>query len=291
MAAGAPGLRRLTGSRTRLAVLGSPIAHSRSPLLHEAAYRVLGVPWTYEAIEVKQGDLAGFVESMGDEWRGLSLTMPLKRDVLPLLDRRDDLVDLTGGANTALFTADGIAGFNTDVYGVTQALRRAGVHYVTTVRLLGAGATAASVLVAVASLGAATVAVSTRTPERALSLVGLADTLGIDLTISGLANQQSSSEPDLVVSTLPGGAVVDVAFPNDVLTGATLFDVAYDPWPSPIASRWLASGGRVVSGFDMLIHQAVAQVRIFVSGNPDEALEDEPQVVEAMRASLGLGPE
>ncbi len=276
--------------QTRLAVLGSPIAHSKSPLLHRAAYRELGLGWSYEAIEVTGETLPGFVRGLGAEWRGLSLTMPLKRDVLPLLARRDDLVELTGGANTVLITESGLAGFNTDVHGLLEALRCSGVVRVSAVQLIGAGATAASVLAAVASLGAAEVLITTRSPEKATALLELATTLGMSATTNGLSGRRGDFVADLVVSTLPGGTKVDLPLPAEVLSGGALLDVAYDPWPTPLATRFLDAGGRVISGLEMLVNQALAQVRIFVAGSPQAPLDNEARVLRAMRASIGLGP-
>lgn len=267
-------------------MLGSPIAHSKSPALHSAAYEVLGLPWSYDAIDVTGDRLADFVSERTDEWLGLSLTMPLKRDILPLLDSRDEIVELTGGANTVLFTDAGLSGFNTDVYGVTRALNDMGVTNVSAVQLLGAGATASSVLVAVAGLGASDVLVSARSPEKGASLHAVAERLGVRLTIA--AFDGPAFEPDLVVSTLPGGSVVDVPFSAHVLAEAPLLDVAYDPWPTAIAARFLEADGRVISGLEMLVNQALAQVRLFLSGPADAPLPDERRVLDAMRASVGL---
>lgn len=274
----------------RLAVLGSPIGHSKSPELHRAAYRELGLDWTYDAVDVTGEALPGFVGGLGAEWRGLSLTMPLKRDVLPLLARQDELVDLTGGANTVLITESGLAGFNTDVYGLVEALRGSGVVRVSAVQLIGAGATAASVLVAVAALGATEVLVTTRSPDKATALLGLAERLGMAATATGLSGRRGDFVADLVVSTLPGGTRVDLPLPADVLSGATLLDVAYDPWPSPLAARFLEAGGSVISGLEMLVNQALAQVRIFVTGSPQSLVDHEARVLQAMRASIGLPP-
>ena len=271
-------------------MLGSPIGHSKSPLLHRAAYRELGLDWSYEATEVTGETLPGFVRNLGAEWRGLSLTMPLKRDVLPLLTRRDALVDLTGGANTVLVTESGLAGFNTDVYGLVEALRGSGVVQVSAVHLIGAGATAASVLVAVASLGTTEVLITTRSPEKATALLELATSLGISATATGLSGGRGDFIPDLVVSTLPGGTRVDLPLPAEVLSGRALLDVAYDPWPTPLAARFLGAGGRVISGLEMLVNQALAQVRIFVTGSPHTPVDNEALVLQSMRTSVGLGP-
>ena len=156
---------------TMLAVLGSPIAHSLSPILHSSAYKMLGLDWNYESVDVTEAGLPSFVAALGDEWRGLSLTMPLKRAILPLLNERDDLVELTGVANTVLFDRRNgpeqltLRGFNTDVAGVMDVLRDAGAD-TSHAHVLGSGATAASVVVALSRLGARSVTVSARSPGR-----------------------------------------------------------------------------------------------------------------------------
>jgi shikimate dehydrogenase len=277
-------------ARTHLAVLGSPIAHSKSPAIQAAAYRVLGLDWQYTAADVTEDALPGFIAERDDTWRGLSLTMPLKRAVLPLLATRDPLVDLVGAANTVRFDDDGLHGSNTDVYGVTQTLREAGVERLGLVHILGGGATAASVVAGVAELGAERIVVRARTPERAQPLVELGARLGVEVTPRTIAMEDRSMiVPDLIVSTLPGGASEGIVFPEAVREGALLFDVAYDPWPSPFASAWASVGGRVASGLDMLIHQAVGQIRIWRHGDRTVPLPDEPAVLAAMRAAVAAG--
>lgn len=273
-----------------LAVLGSPIAHSKSPLLHAAAYEVLGLPWTYTAVEVVEGSLGAFVNTCDASWRGLSLTMPLKREVLPMLQSRTELVDTVGAANTVLFdSAGGLHGFNTDVAGIVAAFADHGVTSLESVQILGGGATAASVLAAVARLGATRALVSARDPEKASSLVLLADSLGIDLTIRHLGvMDRSLIVPSAVISTLPGASDHGMVYPEAIRQQATLLDVAYDPWPSALATSWSAVGGTVVSGLEMLLHQAIGQVRIFVTGDEGGGLPREAEVAAAMRASVGL---
>ena len=270
-------------SRSRLAVLGSPIAHSKSPVIQRAAYGVLGLDWEYEAIEVTEALLPDFIGSRDESWRGLSLTMPLKRDVIPLLDWRAPLVDVVGAANTVLFTDNGIRGFNTDVFGVARSFREAGVGALDVVHVLGAGATAASVIAGVAELGAAHVVVAARTPAKAVPLVGLGRDLGVEVSVVPWGAVEGV--PDAVVSTLPGGEN-DLVFPQAVRRASVLFDVAYDPWPSALALQWADAGGTVIPGIELLLNQAVGQLRVFVGGDPDLGLDDEDSVVAAMRASV-----
>ena len=273
-----------------LAVLGSPIAHSRSPRLHAAAYAVLGLPWSYSAIEVVEGSLGAFLNTCDASWRGLSLTMPLKREVLPLLATSSPLVDEVGAANTVLFGDDGaLHGFNTDVAGIVSAFADHGITSLESVQILGGGATAASVLAAVAQLGATRALILVRDPERAASLTTLAASLGLDLTIRDLGVMDRSPEvPSAVISTLPAASEHGMAFPEAVRRGAALLDVAYEPWPSDLAASWAEVGGTVVSGLEMLLHQAIEQVRIFVTGVEGGELPRESEVVAAMRAAVGL---
>lgn len=282
-------------SPRRLAVLGSPIAHSKSPALHRAAYRALGLDWQYDAIEVRAGELASFIAGLGPEWRGLSLTMPLKQDVIPQLTGLDRVASATTAANTVLFgRADDrrtLTGFNTDVTGLVRALADAGITRATHVTLLGAGATARSALVAAAELGAESVEVIVRTPSKAQPLVDLGHGIGLIATVAELSSIGSvERRTDLVISTLPGGPVLAAEFPAELRRHAMLFDVSYSPWPSALARSWEAAGGTVRSGLGMLLHQALIQVRIFVSGDPFEPLPDEDAVLEAMRGALAEEP-
>lgn len=268
--------------RTRLAVLGSPIAHSRSPRLHGAAYRALGLAWDYGRHQVGEGGLADFVAGLDDHWRGLSLTMPLKAEALELSAELSDVAEETGAVNTLLLCgASGSAGFNTDVYGIMRALRDAGVETVDQVLILGAGATARSVVSAVRRLGATGVIAAARRPDAARALADYATGLGLTSEPADLLATLPTSV-DLVVNTVPGGAAATLAFDQE-LAQRTLLEIAYDPWPSPLVARWI---GPVVSGLDMLLHQAVAQVRIFTTGDPHTALPDEPAVLAAMRSAL-----
>jgi shikimate dehydrogenase len=305
---------------TRLAVLGSPIAHSQSPALHNAAYRALGLDWAYEAHEVRESELAGFIAGLDSSWRGLSLTMPLKHAVLPLVSNLDRVAALTNAVNTVLFgdvgagaivgagtdartgtgagvgagagTVDApaagrtLSGFNTDVAGLVRALAEARVTSVTHATILGAGATASSALVAAAELGAEGVEVVLRSTPKAAHLVELGRTLGLVVSVSGFDGLRTGRASELVFSTLPGGTDPGVQVPAEVRGRATLFDVTYAPWPSALARSWEEAGGVVLSGLAMLLHQALVQVRIFVSGDPFEPLPGEDEVLEAMRGAL-----
>jgi shikimate dehydrogenase len=269
------------GGRRRLAVLGSPIAHSKSPAIQRAAFRVLGLDWEYGLADVTGPALPDYLAGLDEHWRGLSLTMPLKRDVLPLLDEREPLVDVVGGANTVRFTDEGVLGANTDVHGVEQAFRNAGIDELRLVHILGGGATAAAVIAGVARLGADRILVRVRTAANAEPLLGVGERVGVRVEIGPLGDE-GADVPDAVVSTLPGHAEHTLAF-SDAIRSAALLDVAYDPWPSPLAQIW---SGTVISGLEMLIHQAVGQLRFWLYRDSEHPLDREAEVVAAMRAAL-----
>lgn len=262
----------------KAAVLGQPVAHSLSPVLHRAAYEALGLDdWSYEAVECSSADLEAFVTSRDADWAGLSLTMPLKRTVLPLLDHVDKVATATGGANTVVFGPDGRHGYNTDVRGILDALAEAGVTSARDVLILGAGATACSALAAAGELGAGGADVAVRDPARADGLLEAAGRLGLKVRLRELS-EAGALRPDLLVSTVPAGAADFYAerISATAQTPPTVFDVVYAPWPTRLASAAAAAGSVVVGGFAMLLHQAVAQV---------ELMTGRPGPVEAMRAA------
>ncbi|MDY7527346.1 MULTISPECIES: shikimate dehydrogenase [unclassified Cryobacterium] len=279
--------------RRRLAVLGSPIGHSRSPLLHTTAYTLLGLPFDYSRAEVRSGELASWLVSLDDSWLGLSLTMPLKREVVPLLDTTSSLVDDLGVANTVLFTADNgtrrLHGFNTDVDGIVRTVSTLDSARPSSAAILGGGATAASALYAAHALGAGEITVYLRDPARATDLSALGDQLGVPVRVRRLDELDAAGPLSFVISTLPGG-VADGLDLRPLDAGSILFDVAYDPWPSPIAEGWGAAGGVVFSGLDMLVEQAISQVRIFTGGKQDQPLHGEAGIRAAMRSAVGLAP-
>ncbi|MER6156630.1 shikimate dehydrogenase [Streptomyces sp. NPDC001868] len=250
-----------TATKRRAAVLGSPIAHSLSPVLHRAAYAELGLTdWTYDRFEVDEQALPGFVERLGPEWAGLSLTMPLKRAVIPLLDEISGTATSVEAVNTLVFTEDGRrVGDNTDIPGMVAALRERGIEQVESAAILGAGATASSALAALARICTGEVVAYVRSEARAAEMRQWGERLDVEVRTADWAEAERGLSAPLVIATTPAGA-------TDALSGAvperptTLFDVLYDPWPTELAARWSAYGGAVVSGLDLLVHQAVLQV-------------------------------
>ncbi|MFI9615517.1 shikimate dehydrogenase [Streptomyces sp. NPDC052023] len=251
---------RATEAR-RAAVLGSPIAHSLSPVLHRTAYRELGLTgWTYDRFEVDEEGLPGFMAQLGPEWAGLSLTMPLKRAVIPLLDEVSDTAASVEAVNTVVLTGDGRrVGDNTDIPGMVAALREHGIEQAGSAAILGAGATASSALAALARICTGEVVAYVRSAGRAAEMREWGERLEVEVRIADWADAAEALHHPLVVATTPAGTTdaLAAAVPE---RPATLFDVLYDPWPTTLAARWSAYGGAVVSGLDLLVHQAVLQV-------------------------------
>jgi len=269
----------------RAAVLGSPIAHSLSPALHAGAYAALGLDgWTYTAIECDEAALPGLLAACDDGWAGLSLTMPLKRAVLPMLDRTDPLAAAVGGANTVVFGDGERRGYNTDVPGMVAALGEAGVARgapgVTAPRgatILGAGATACAALAALAEIGLPAAVVQVRDKARAAGLLAAARRLGMAVELRPFGSPVRDG--DLLVSTVPAGAA---DFYAERAHGASfrpawVLDVVYHPWPTPLARAGARSGAAVVGGFDLLLHQAARQVELMTG--------IAPAPLDAMRAA------
>src|SRR5690606_3209042 len=273
----------------RAAVMGSPISHSLSPPLHRAAYREMGLTgWSYDAFECDEAALPGLLRELrpvrGDgpddsgTWAGLSLTMPLKRAVLPLLDTVSEAALEVGGANTVVFSGGAAHGHNTDVYGIEAALAEAGVPAPRSATVLGGGATAASALAALRNLGLYEVTLVVRDPSRARETAEVAERLGVTLTVQTFDKLDTVLGVDLVVSTLPGGAADAHA---DRLAGVpALFDVVYAPWPTRAAAAVETAGGVVVGGFPMLLHQAVRRLEL-MTGRTDVPLEAMREAGEA----------
>lgn len=273
-----------------LEVWGDPIEHSRSPELHAAAYRALGLDWSYDRRRVDEASFAARLGSLGAQLHGLSLTMPLKAAAHRASRTLDSRARLSQAVNTLLLAGDGPHGFNTDVGGIARDLRRHGFAGLDRARLVGSGATATSALLALAELGATHVEVRARRPDAAGRLEALGAQIGVEVHAERLEAARMPPVP-LTLATLPGGAAV----PDDVADavaaeGGTLYDVVYGHWPTDLARAWERRGGDpAVPGIGMLIEQALLQVRVFVGGDPDVPLPDEDRVLAAMRAAVMAG--
>jgi shikimate dehydrogenase len=277
----------------KAAVLGSPIAHSLSPVLHRAGYQALGLAgWTYEAIECDEAGLPGLIGRCGPDWAGLSLTMPLKRAVLPLLDEAGPLVAEVGAANTVIFDGGRHHGYNTDVPGMIAALAEslparedgrpgslAGLARGSdpAALILGAGATACSALAAVRGLGIAGATVAVRDPRRAGTLEAAAERLGLAVRLVSF-DEPGVPAPGLLIATTPAGTAdaYSQRIEAGVLSPRYVLDVVYHPWPTRLAAAAERSGAAVAGGFTLLLHQAARQF---------ELMTGKPAPLEAMRAA------
>lgn len=288
----------------RCAVLGDPVAHSLSPALHAAGYAEIGLEdWSYDAVRVPSGSLAGFVADLDGTWRGLSVTAPLKREALAFASSVTARARLAGGVNTLVHAESGWAGDNTDLPGAVAAIRERYAGPVETALILGGGATAASVGLALAELGAASITLAVREPARAVAAVAaisahpaapVVGTMSIDEVSVGRgsggagdpgdrgdlgdpggasdAGSGAGAAPDVLVSTVPVAAQTPELVAS--CAGApVVFEVTYNTWPTPLAA---AASGVVVSGLDLLVHQAVLQFELFTG---------RPGPLEAMRAA------
>lgn len=248
--------------RRRAAVLGSPIAHSLSPVLHRAAYAELGLDdWSYDRFEVDEAALPGFIDGLDPSWAGLSLTMPLKRAIIPLLDEISATAASVEAVNTVVFTEDGRrVGDNTDIPGMIAALRERGIDRVDSAAVLGAGCHRL--------LRTRRARRGVRRTGRRLCAgararrrdAGLGERLGVDVVIADWAEAAAALSAPLVIATTPAGAVTDALAGSVPRTPGILFDVLYEPWPTALAAAWSARGGAVVGGLDLLVHQALLQV-------------------------------
>jgi shikimate dehydrogenase len=245
-----------TAPARRAGVLGSPIAHSRSPQLHLAAYRALGLAdWTYERIECGAEELPGVVGGFGPEWVGVSVTMPGKFAALRFADERTERAALVGSANTLLRTPRGWRADNTDIDGVMGALGTASGAAV----VAGSGGTAPAVVAGLAELGVSAITVVARNPDKAARLVELGERVGVTARFCELGSP--IDEATVLVNTLPADVAAEYA--DTLARVPVLLDAIYDPWPTPLAAAVTAAGGRVISGLQMLLHQAFAQVEQF----------------------------
>ena len=278
----------------KAAVLGSPVGHSLSPVLHRAAYTELGLTgWSYQAIECAEAGLPALLSGCGAEWAGLSLTMPLKRAVLPLLDRIEPLAAEVGCANTVTFGGGRRHGHNTDVPGMIAALAGAGVAAADgsaagQALILGGGATACSALASLRGLGAAGATVAVRDPARAADVLAAADRLGMRVRLAAFGEDQDRGWR-LLISTVPAGAA-DI-YAERVLRAAAaplaVLDVVYHPWPTRLAAAAEQVGVITVSGFELLVQQAGPQVELMTGRPAPLAAMREAGLAELARRAPG----
>ena len=275
----------------RLAVLGDPIAHSRSPQLHLDAYRTRDLDWEYSRWQVPAGGLAAALGARGQGWRGVSVTAPLKAEALAFCLSASADARRTGAANTIVFAALDPASpayaDNTDIAGIVGALAEHGIERLAgRVDILGAGGTAASAVVAAERLGAPRIRILARRPEAAAELAARVDDSPAGIDTAPLGEWRLDEECALVIDTVPGGLPDAAGVEPALAARVPLFSAAYDPWPTPLAAAWQAAGGTIATGAEMLLHQAVAQVRLFCGHDARTPLPNEEGTVAAMRDAL-----
>jgi shikimate dehydrogenase len=271
----------VSGLVRRCGVIGSPIAHSLSPVLHRAAYRWLDLDWEYDAYEVTERELGAFIDNaLMEHWRGLSVTMPLKRRARYLCDEVDDLAERLDTVNTIVISDDPLrrkmAGYNTDVSGFIDAFAENGVDFIGEILVVGGGATAASAIAAVRRMGGYRATIAVRDPRKAQFVGDVAYGYGFETAVVSLADIDKIPPAEVVVSTIPAEAQGDYA---DALVERTraVFDVVYDPRRTPLIEAAERAGKTVIGGFDLLLHQAARQVELMtgVGRAPLELMREE----------------
>ncbi|MSO42779.1 MAG: shikimate dehydrogenase [Candidatus Planktophila sp.] len=252
----------------KAAVLGSPIAHSLSPLLHTIAYAELGIEGDYTRVEIKSGELGAFLARCDDSWNGFSLTMPLKEEVLGFTKEVSDLAIRIRSANTLVKRQGEWSAITTDVSGFTHALAAHGIDACGDVLIIGGGATARAA--AAACDGMATrITVMNRSLSR---IEAISNTIEIsDLDFIAWDDATIFESVDLIISTTPEGAsdALTASFPSHPT--AVFFDVVYKPWPTAALATWSQRGGQIIDGLDLLIHQGIDQVALFSGVRFDRA--------------------
>jgi shikimate dehydrogenase len=268
----------------KCAVLGDPINHSLSPILHRAGYAALGLDWSYKARRVELGGLADFLVTLDDDWRGLSLTMPLKREAIALAEVVSDRARLAGAANTLVLGPEGVAADNTDIPGAAAAIRERYDGPVRVATILGGGATATSTALALCDLGATEIRLLVRSAERAAETVEAIQRHSSAPSVIVGSLTSDFAEGEVVVSTIPASAH-DTSLIGRCSEVPVVFEVIYDPWPTPLARAATASGRTVIGGLDLLVHQAALQFTLFTGeAAPLEAMRSAGEIELAARS-------
>lgn len=276
------------------AVVGSPISQSKSPVIHRAGHKVLSLDFDYSSVDISEGRLLQYLESLDETWMGLSVTMPLKLEATRLASELDPVAKATGVTNTLYRVQRGWKGYNTDVFGIQSALKNFFTLASPKVVILGSGATATSAVFACfLSNPNCRVTLLARNNQAAKQTQSIALRSGYSIDVRSFRFlRRALASADIVISTLPTGALDSYAtnLGNNWFykPKGVFFDVAYSSWPSAFASAWMAKSLPAVSGIEMLIFQAIAQLRVFSGADVDAALPNERAVELAMRHSLGL---
>lgn len=252
----------------KAAVLGSPISHSLSPIIHRAAYFELGLAASYEAIEVGAGELKKFLDSLDNSWTGFSLTMPLKEEVLKLADFIDPIASKITSANTLFKGGPGWSATSTDITGIKSVIASNCNREIDSVLVIGAGATARAV-VGACDLIAQKITVMSRSPARISQMLPCASRAKLDFISWG--QDSLIGKVDLVVNTTPKFVADSLASQLSSKPHGALLEVLYQPWPTALLSRWQSLGADTIDGLELLINQGMDQIEIFTGKTLDRA--------------------
>ncbi len=266
----------------RAAVLGSPISHSLSPALHNAAYKHLGIAGNYSAIEVTNEQLSQFVRDADSSWTGFSLTMPLKEEVLSIADEVEELAAQIDSANTLIRTPQGWRASTTDVNGFRQALKFHGVSDWKHSVIIGSGATARAAAAALDGPGRL-ISVIHRNPQRCESMLKAAPLSEVIF----LEWESNLPMADITINTTPAFVADSFVGRLPKSVGGLFFEALYNPWPTSILAAWRDGGGAVIDGLDLLVHQAIDQIAL-MSGLPIDREEYVPILRKAGLAALNF---
>lgn len=264
--------RGLTATTRLAAVIGSPVRHSRSPLLANAAFRAAGADWAFLALEVAPGDGAAAVNAartLGID--GLMVTMPHKDAVIPALDDLTPAAQALGAVNSIFRDGDRLVGDNTDGPGLVASLRAEGVEPGgLRCVVLGAGGAARSIVWALADAGAAEIVILNRSRERAETAAALAP------TVATVGDPAAVASADLVVNATSVGMGADpddpTASPVDLGllgSGQTVVDIVYQPLETALLRGARRAGARSLDGLGMLVHQAAISIERWIGQPPD----------------------
>lgn len=274
----------------QLFVIGDPVAHSLSPLLHQAMIDQTGAAYRYDVRTVRPEELPAFVRWAKDGGcAGFNVTMPHKEAILPLLDEVDATAASCGAVNTVCIREGRAIGHNTDGTGFLDSLAGQGFYpQGRTVLLLGAGGAAKAVGHALATAGAGRIIVCARRLERAAALAAQLPGCGEGIVLAQDAIQQAAAACDLLVNATPLGMAGSPAFARlDFLQAmpphAVVYDLVYHPRRTALLEAAARQGLRAVGGIDLLIRQAVRAFTFFTGEMPDTAA-----LYDALREPLGL---
>jgi shikimate dehydrogenase len=257
-----------------LAVIGHPVAHSLSPLMHNSALWLYNLPYKYLAIDVPPASLEKTVNILWNlEFVGFNITIPHKERVAEMSVELSEEASITGAVNTTLRRSDGWKGFNTDVQGFISSLSRLGIKTIDTCLLLGAGGSARAAIYALDKIGTRKIIIANRTRERAARLAeSMRHKISCELEIVDLSEANNfASKSELLVNATPVGLVEDkLLIDPEALDGSqVIYDLVYSHKPTPLIRAARSKGCRIIDGVVHLVEQGAASFKIWTGVSPD----------------------